>query len=98
MSNPGQADANGNGIGDACEGNDDGDDVPEPPDNCPDQFICDQFDTDSDGLGDACDPDDDDDGFNDPADNCPLDASLTPTTSMATARATPAIPTTTTTA
>ncbi len=81
--NPGQADGNGNGVGDACEPeapDTDGDGVPDPVDNCPTTFNPDQADSDEDGIGDVCDncrinfnpeqADADDDGVGDVCDNC----------------------------
>jgi MYXO-CTERM domain-containing protein len=52
--NPDQIDANGNGIGDACEDYD-GDEVKNACDNCPGVGNQDQTDSDGDGIGDACD-------------------------------------------
>ena len=52
VSNPDQADADADGIGDAC-------------DNCPAVANADQRDTDLDNLADACDLDDDGDGVSD---------------------------------
>jgi uncharacterized repeat protein (TIGR01451 family) len=66
---PGQADSDGDGIGDAR-------------DNCPGISNPGQEDFDGDGIGDACDPDDDNDGICDPgvvdqscsgSDSCPND-------------------------
>ena len=71
--NPGQADSDNDGIGDACT-DADGDGVPDVNDNCPSVANPAQTDTDGDGIGDACDPDavdTDSDGVPDVDDNCP---------------------------
>ena len=75
VANPDQADADGDGVGDACEADRDGDGVSDDDDNCPLVPNDDQLDTDGDGLGDACDQanDGDGDGVDDDVDNCPLD-------------------------
>ncbi|MFL1013686.1 thrombospondin type 3 repeat-containing protein, partial [Flavisericum labens] len=86
--NADQADADGDGIGDACDtcpndsNNDaDGDGVCGDLDNCPDNANTDQADADGDGIGDACDtcpndPDNDSDGDGvcGNIDNCPNNA------------------------
>jgi hypothetical protein len=59
VSNPDQADSNGNGIGNVCEPvvnfDNDYDGVQVFEDNCPTVSNTDQKDTDKDGIGDACD-------------------------------------------
>ncbi len=62
--NPEQEDSEGDKIGDLCQGDMDGDGVPdvdpddsEKSDNCAFVANKDQNDSDEDGIGDACDPD-----------------------------------------
>jgi hypothetical protein len=55
VSNPGQADSDGDGVGDACEEDTDSDGTTDVADNCPQTANPDQVDTDGDGVGDACD-------------------------------------------
>jgi hypothetical protein len=80
--NPDQADADGDGRGDACDAvNDDvdGDGIDNDVDNCPTVANLDQADIDGDGTGDACDPVNDDpdgDGIHTVDDNCPEVANL----------------------
>lgn len=58
--NADQADADGDGIGDACEANGapdaDGDGRPDTADNCIDVWNVNQGDDDRDGIGNVCDP------------------------------------------
>ncbi|WGD33495.1 thrombospondin type 3 repeat-containing protein [Olleya sp. YS] len=67
--NADQADADGNGIGDACQDTD-GDGILDINDNCPTLANADQADADGNGIGDACE-DSDGDGVFDATDNCP---------------------------
>jgi len=55
VSNSDQADADGDGVGDACDSDADNDGIPNDGDDCPLLRNPDQADADSDGLGDACD-------------------------------------------
>jgi uncharacterized delta-60 repeat protein len=81
VSNPGQADADGDGTGDACDPDlvdSDGDGVPDSADPCPNDA---NDDSDGDGVCDSADPcpndandDSDGDGVCDSADPCPNDA------------------------
>jgi hypothetical protein len=70
VANPGQEDADGDGVGDACQDSD-FDDVLDATDNCPTEWNDSQEDADGDGVGDACDPDIDGDGVLNGLDNCP---------------------------
>ena len=66
--NADQADADGNGIGDACQ-DIDNDGVLDIDDNCVETANTDQADSDGNGIGDAC-QDTDNDGILDVDDNC----------------------------
>jgi hypothetical protein len=84
VSDPEQGDADGDGVGDACQAGSapdaDGDGVPDARDDCPTVPNPDQADRDGNGIGDACDPgsggvggapDGDGDGVPDDRDDCP---------------------------
>jgi hypothetical protein len=76
--NPGQADSDNNGVGDACQSavvDTDHDGVRDSADNCPSVANADQADLDGDGQGDACDSDIDGDGVANSADAFPRDPS-----------------------
>jgi len=83
ISNPDQANADFDALGDVCDDDinlddTDGDGVLDTIDNCVDDANPDQLDSDGDGLGDVCDAvfsvDTDEDGIFDENDNCPNDA------------------------
>jgi hypothetical protein len=53
--NPTQRDSDGTGGGDACDGDDDDDGMPDASDNCPTVANVPPTDSDGDRVGDACD-------------------------------------------
>ncbi len=68
VANADQADSDADGLGDACDPDDDNDGAPDGSDNCRTVANPGQADVDRDGLGDVCDPRDD----------RPTDASVAP--------------------
>ena len=72
VKNADQRDVDGDGAGDACDGDDDADGVADDADNCPFVANAGQADSDGAGRGDACPAEDTDaDGAYDDVDNCP---------------------------
>lgn len=76
--NTNQSDIDNDGVGDACDDQDDtdtdGDGVRDDADNCPFTANAAQLDADEDGTGDACVNDADGDGLADASDDCPQEA------------------------
>ncbi|MEM9555796.1 MAG: thrombospondin type 3 repeat-containing protein [Acidobacteriota bacterium] len=68
VSNPDQADLDGNGVGDACDPDRDNDGIPNHLDPCPNTIDTEDFD--GDGVFDSCDPDVDGDGVPNAQDRC----------------------------
>ncbi|OGP12286.1 MAG: hypothetical protein A3I75_07120 [Deltaproteobacteria bacterium RIFCSPLOWO2_02_FULL_50_16] len=72
LANVNQKDIDGDGQGDVCDDDRDGDGVLNSNDNCPGRTNPGQEDIDGDGRGDACSaPDNDGDGLPNQEDNCP---------------------------
>ncbi len=76
IANADQADLDGDGFGDVCDDDRDGDGVDNNTDAFPDD-ASESSDNDGDGTGDNADPDDDNDGVDDGDDAFPFDATET---------------------
>jgi hypothetical protein len=81
LANTNQLDNDTDGLGDACDPDDDNDSVVDTADAFP-LDATESIDTDSDGIGNNADTDDDNDAVNDQADAFPLDATETVDTDM----------------
>lgn len=68
--NPTQSDLDWDGLGDLCDPDADGDELPNESDNCPFAYNPLQDDLDQDGIGDSCDLDIDGDEVDNDVDNC----------------------------
>jgi hypothetical protein len=75
VANASQADADSDGLGDACDGDMDNDGYANASDAFP-RDVTEHADADHDGVGDNLDTDDDDDTIADGGDNCPFAANV----------------------